>query len=83
MYQRYETEVLSEYILEGNDAMLRCLVPSFVSDFVTVVGWVDNQGNMFQKNNLEGKQNIWSLMISYIKRHKFSWLKLVAFCNGN
>ncbi|KAJ6647606.1 Down syndrome cell adhesion molecule-like protein Dscam2, partial [Pseudolycoriella hygida] len=34
--QYYEAEVLSEYVIKGNTAVLRCNVPSFVNDFVKV-----------------------------------------------
>lgn len=44
MSQSYDTHVSQEYVIQGNDAIVKCGIPSFVSDFVTVVGWVDNGG---------------------------------------
>lgn len=33
-----------EFVLRGNTAILKCLVPSFVADFVHVVSWsMDNE----------------------------------------
>jgi hypothetical protein len=42
--QSYETQPIDEYVIVGNDALFKCTIPSYVSDFVTVVGWVDNEG---------------------------------------
>ncbi|XP_060838275.1 cell adhesion molecule Dscam2 isoform X43 [Rhopalosiphum padi] len=43
--QLYQTRVIDEYVLLGNSVVLKCLVPSFVADFVHVLGWVDDSGN--------------------------------------
>lgn len=41
--QSYEARVNDEFILRGNTAIIKCIVPSFVADFVHVVAWiVDN-----------------------------------------
>lgn len=37
--QVYDTDVNKEYVIRGNAAVLKCQVPSFVADFVTVVSW--------------------------------------------
>ncbi|KAF6210674.1 hypothetical protein GE061_013781 [Apolygus lucorum] len=42
--QFYETRVMDEFVLRGNSAVVKCLLPSFVADFVRVVGWVDSEG---------------------------------------
>ena len=34
----------------GNDAIFKCSVPSFVSDFVSVQAWVDNEANSYEFN---------------------------------
>jgi hypothetical protein len=38
--QSFEIRVIDEFILLGNSAIMRCLVPSFVSDFVQVSSWL-------------------------------------------
>lgn len=40
--QQYESEVNNEYVIRGNSAILKCSIPSFVADFVTVVSWHDD-----------------------------------------
>ena len=46
--QLYETHILPESVIVGNDALLKCAVPSFVADFVTITAWMDSEGNEFQ-----------------------------------
>lgn len=37
--QYYEADVNKEHVIRGNAAIIRCLIPSFVADFVDVVSW--------------------------------------------
>lgn len=39
--QFYQSEVNNEYVIRGNSAVLKCSIPSFVADFVSVVSWHD------------------------------------------
>ena len=39
--------VEEEYVIVGNDAILKCKIPSFVADFVSVVSWQDAEGNEY------------------------------------
>lgn len=48
--QLYQTRVIDEYVLLGNSVVLKCLVPSFVADFIHVLGWVDDSGNNIGSN---------------------------------
>lgn len=38
----------------GNDAFVKCKIPSFVADFVTVVSWQDNEDSQFYQNTNYG-----------------------------
>ena len=49
--QHYETDVGKEYVIMGNDAILKCNIPSFVAEFAQVVSWDDSEGNTFSKSN--------------------------------
>ena len=40
------------YVILGNDALLKCDVPSFVGDLVDVFGWLDNEGTEYLANSL-------------------------------
>ncbi|XP_055624204.1 cell adhesion molecule Dscam2 isoform X46 [Toxorhynchites rutilus septentrionalis] len=41
--QYYEADVNKEHVILGNPAILKCLIPSFVADFVEVVSWTDGE----------------------------------------
>lgn len=45
--QYYEAEVVSEYVIKGNTAVLKCNIPSFVADFVKVEAWVGSEGSVY------------------------------------
>lgn len=38
--QNYEVDVIKEFAIRGNSAVMKCQVPSYVSDFVHVVSWI-------------------------------------------
>ncbi|XP_060529744.1 cell adhesion molecule Dscam2 isoform X1 [Cylas formicarius] len=42
--QFYNSRVIDEYVLKGNTGILKCLVPSFVSDFIQIESWVADDG---------------------------------------
>jgi hypothetical protein len=48
--QYYEAEVLSEYIIKGNAAIIKCNIPSFVTDFARVEAWLGSDGQEFTYN---------------------------------
>lgn len=55
VHQYYQSEVNNEYVIRGNAAILKCSIPSFVAEFVQVVGWQDDQGNTFNPNEKNGR----------------------------
>ena len=48
----YRVVVDEEQVMLGNDILLKCDIPSFEADFISVVGWVDSEG---QSNVLDDK----------------------------
>lgn len=46
--QFYEAEVVSEYVIRGNAAVIKCNIPSFVADFVRVDAWVATDGTVYR-----------------------------------
>ncbi|XP_032672551.1 Down syndrome cell adhesion molecule-like protein Dscam2 isoform X5 [Odontomachus brunneus] len=54
--QYYEAEVVSEYVIRGNAAILKCTIPSFVAEFVSVESWVGSDGSTFRPStDYDGK----------------------------
>lgn len=51
----YRSEVNNEYVIRGNSVVLKCSIPPFIADFVTVVSWQDNIGNMYHLSLNDGK----------------------------
>ena len=64
MTQEYQTDAHSVYVISGNAALLKCEIPSFVADFVTVYSWTDNMQNEFFQgiNKNYGKHEKWCMM---------------------
>jgi hypothetical protein len=57
--QDFKAQVIQEsYVILGNDALVKCDIPSFVADLVQITGWNDNDGNEYipTANNNFGKQ---------------------------
>ena len=52
--QNYKSGPEEEYVILGNDALMKCKIPSFVSDFVNVVSWLDNEGKEFYQEKRQG-----------------------------
>lgn len=52
--QHYEVNVMDEYVLLGNAAVLRCHIPSFVTDFVFVDSWLSQDSTVFATDNAYG-----------------------------
>ncbi|XP_060864214.1 cell adhesion molecule Dscam2 isoform X30 [Metopolophium dirhodum] len=55
--QMYASEVITEYVIRGNTAILKCTIPSFVADFVVVNSWISSDGQEYHNlnNNYDGK----------------------------
>lgn len=49
--QFYKAEILTEYVIRGNTAVLKCSIPSFVADYVFVEAWLDDSGKIMTVSN--------------------------------
>ena len=50
--------------MRGNSAIMKCLIPSFVADFVSTEAWIDEEGTEFtinksKDNEGSGLRNSW------------------------
>lgn len=45
--QSYQLRVNDEFVLKGNTAILKCIVPSFVGDFLEIIEWVSESGESY------------------------------------
>ena len=65
--QRYEIDILRESVIMGNDALFKCSIPSFVSDFVSVDSWVDSEANNLGSSSLSFG-NFWYFNMNRIQQ---------------
>lgn len=62
----YESQVYDEYVIKGNSALLKCNIPSFVSDFVDIIEWTDSNGSHYLLHkNYDGTINAILVYILY------------------
>lgn len=69
--QNYESELMpTEYVIRGNSAILKCSVPSFVADFITVEAWVTSDGQTYTRESVQSKYilKLWNLKWMFFSR---------------
>lgn len=49
--QFYDAEIMNEYVIRGNTAVVKCSIPSFVADFVYVDSWIDEEGTILSNRH--------------------------------
>lgn len=42
--------------MRGNSAIMKCLIPSFVADFVSTEAWIDEEGTEFTINKSKDRE---------------------------
>ena len=52
----------------GNEALLKCIIPSLEGDFVSVVSWEDSEGVQHPANHNEGNRNVTMLLLLLWRR---------------
>lgn len=57
--------MVSEYVIRGNTAVLKCNIPSFVADFVKVESWVGSEGTVYMPSTDYGKVTIPSPILTF------------------
>lgn len=46
MSQAYTVNLMEENVLRGNSAIVKCHIPSFVTEYVTVSSWIISEGDV-------------------------------------
>ncbi|XP_069950892.1 cell adhesion molecule Dscam2-like [Cherax quadricarinatus] len=64
--QEFEVRVYDEYVIRGNTAVLRCVVPSFVRDLVSVTAWVRDHAYHIYPSAHGGKYLLPSIIVGVI-----------------
>lgn len=71
--------------MRGNSAILKCSIPSFVADFVHVVGWIDEEGHEYfpsTEGNFSGGKNCreFSMKILFSKTFFIGFVSMTIIC---
>lgn len=45
MSQAYSVHLVEENVLRGNAVIIKCLIPSFVTEYVSVASWIISEGD--------------------------------------
>lgn len=54
--QKYTVQVHDEYVMAGNTALLKCQVPTYMSEIVMVTAWVQDTGmHLYPNTDIGGK----------------------------
>lgn len=50
--QNYDTDINKEYVIKGNSAILKCVVPSYLSDYLEIISWrIDDEEVYYNDKN--------------------------------
>lgn len=69
--QPYQPEILTEYVIRGNSAILKCSIPSYIAEFVTVEAWIREDGEVYIPEDPavgQGTRGVSSLSFSFFDR---------------
>ena len=50
--QEYMARVHGEDVIQGNNALVKCSIPSFVADLISVISWEDTAGHIYNAGPL-------------------------------
>lgn len=67
--QAYSVHLVEENVLRGNAAIIKCLIPSFVTEYVSVDSWIMSEGEVeteIKLNDTVDKEGI-----IYLLRYSF------------
>ncbi|XP_044595821.1 Down syndrome cell adhesion molecule-like protein Dscam2 isoform X9 [Cotesia glomerata] len=45
--QTYQPEIMTEYVIRGNSAILKCSIPSYIAEFVSIEAWIREDGEVY------------------------------------
>uniref|UniRef100_T1JD47 Down syndrome cell adhesion molecule-like protein Dscam2 n=1 Tax=Strigamia maritima TaxID=126957 RepID=T1JD47_STRMM len=57
LLQVYDVHVYDTYVISGNTGVLKCHIPSVLSDFVRVISWTRDEAYIISPTHSKGKEN--------------------------
>lgn len=67
--QAYSVHLVEENVLRGNAAIIKCLIPSFVTEYVSVSSWIMSEGEVETEIKLNDTVNKEGIL--YLLRRSF------------
>lgn len=61
--QAYDVKFWEEYVLRGNAAILKCQIPSFVSEYVSVSSWIISEDSIETEINIDQSSDLGTLKL--------------------
>lgn len=65
--QSYDTDVNKAYVIRGNSVVMKCETPSYVADFLTVISWHTDNGDIYYPGDNNGTYLIYWCEFSGLK----------------
>lgn len=62
--QKYEVDPIKEHAIKGNNAIMKCQVPSYVADFLTVIEWQSTDGDIYTADSNNYGSHLFRILIS-------------------
>lgn len=53
--QQFDPQVYDDFVVRGNTAVLRCHLPTFVREYVSVDSWIRDDKQVLKRNDMKGK----------------------------
>ena len=63
--QDYDCYVNQAHVIRGNDVLMKCDIPSFVTDFVTLLNWQDDQENIFSPSSVDNNGTFFEICTQF------------------
>ena len=73
----YETDINKEYVIKGNAAVLKCIVPSYLLDYLEIISWMVDDDEMNYNDKNYGRL---TSLYKEISLKSFSIIPLVLNC---
>lgn len=71
---------MTEYVIRGNSAILKCSIPSYIAEFVSIEAWIREDGEVYVPEYQQTDKIPQGITICH--RHEFinSLVKCLLYC---
>lgn len=80
--QAYDVKFWEEYVLRGNAAILKCQIPSFVSEYVSVASWIVSEDDQEQEINIDNSSDLGISLAGFLLSLPFPYIHSMIIVVG-